>query len=157
MLGRDYEDQICSIARTLETVGERWTLLIIRDVLLGVTRFDDIRRSLGIARNVLTDRLNKLVDAGILERAQYQTQPARYEYQATQQGRELFPVLLALMHWGDRHRAGVDGPPRLARHDACGGDVTLQLACGTCGAVDPASVSVEPGPALTRRADSVSG
>ena len=89
MLKRDYEGQNCSIARALEVVGERWTLLIVRDVFLGLRRFDELQESLGIARNVLTDRLNRLVDEGILERVRYSERPERYEYRLTPKGRDL--------------------------------------------------------------------
>lgn len=147
MLGRRYEDQICSIARTLEIVGERWTLLIVRDALLGLHRFDEFQRSLGIARNVLTDRLASLVAEGILTRTPYQLNPPRYDYRLTDKGRELFTLLLPLMHWGDRHLAGPDGPPRVARHAGCGGAVREHLACESCAqtlGID--EVSVLPGP-----------
>src|SRR5882762_5309247 len=96
MLNREYEGQNCSIARTLEVVGERWTLLIIRDVFLGLRRFEQIQKSLGIARNVLTDRLNRLVDEGILERVRYSERPERYEYRLTQKGRDLHLALAGL-------------------------------------------------------------
>ena len=149
MLGRTYDDQVCSVARALEVLGERWTLLIVRDAMLGLRRFDDLQRSLGVARNVLTDRLGRLVDAGILERVPYQEHPARYEYRLTAMGRELGVPVISLMHWGDRHLAGPAGPPRLTRHHDCGGDVALAFVCTTCGArVAPAEVDVVPGPGL---------
>src|SRR5688572_5843873 len=103
MLQRTYPDQVCSLARALEVLGERWTLLIVRDALLGVTRFDDLLRGLGVARNILTDRLRRLVDAGVLERVEYQQRPPRSEYRLTPVGRELGVAVVALMHWGDRH------------------------------------------------------
>lgn len=131
MLGRTY-DQNCSVARTLELVGERWTFLIIRDALMGVRRFDGFLGRLGIARNVLSDRLNRLVDNGVLERVAYQERPRRHEYQLTPKGRELTPVILTLMEWGDRHLAGEAGPPRVAEHKNCGGHVVSQLVCEEC-------------------------
>src|SRR6266508_1647943 len=109
MLNRTYEGQNCSIARTLELVGERWTLLIIRDAFLGRRRFDQFQQSLGIARNVLSNRLDRLVESEILDRVRYQERPERYENRLTDTGRELSIPLLALMHWGDRHLAP-DGP-----------------------------------------------
>ena len=148
MLGRHYEGQNCSIARTLEIVGERWTMLIIRDALLGRHRFDEFRTSLGIARNILTDRLNRLVDNGILERIRYQDVPPRFDYQLTDRGRELATPILALMHWGDRHVAGRAGPPRLVRHAMCGGEVTERHACAHCGPINGAELTIEPGPGL---------
>src|SRR3981081_4378106 len=98
MLGRTYENQNCSIARTLEVVGERWTLLIIRDALLGLCRFEEFSESLGIPRNILTARLKHLVDHGLLERVRYQDRPQRYEYRLTSDGRELGAAIIALMH-----------------------------------------------------------
>lgn len=125
--------QACSIARALNVVGERWTLLIVRDALLGVTRFDGFLRSLGISRNILADRLNTLVGAGVLDRVPYQERPTRHEYHLTDRGRELVPVLLALMQWGDRHFAGPAGPPRLAEHETCGGPAHAVVDCADCG------------------------
>jgi DNA-binding HxlR family transcriptional regulator len=148
VLGRLYQGQNCSIARTLELVGERWTLLIIRDALLGVRRFDEFLTSLGIARNVLSDRLERLVDNGILERSRYQERPPRWEYHLTARGRELAVAALALMQWGDRHLAGPDGPPRLVRHETCGGHVAQRHVCANCGPVDGAELAILPGPGL---------
>src|SRR5438876_11226190 len=103
MLKRDYEGQNCSIARALEVVGERWTLLIVRDAFLGLRRFEQFQESLGIARNVLTDRLNRLVDEGVLDRVRYSERPERYEYRLTQKGRDLSLALTALRQWGDTY------------------------------------------------------
>ena len=113
MLRRDYDGQNCSIARALEIVGERWTLLIIRDCFLGLRRFEELQQSLGIARNVLTDRLNRLVEEGILERVRYSERPERYEYRLTDKGRELNIALAGLRQWGDKHLSAK--PPRLLR------------------------------------------
>lgn len=149
MLGRTYEDQVCSIARALEVVGERWSLLIVRDAMLGVRRFDDFRDSLGLARNVLADRLRRLVDAGVLERNRYHERPVRYEYQLTDMGRELSAALLALMHWGDRHLPYPAGPPRVSRHAGCGGHLRTQLICADCeGPVDDEAVELIDGPGV---------
>ena len=147
MLGRQYEGQNCSIARTLEVVGERWTLLIIRDALTGIHRFDEFQQSLGIATNVLSNRLDRLVDNGILTRTQYQDRPARFEYHLTGQGRELAVPVLAFMQWGDRHLAGPQGPPRLVRHATCDGVVTERHVCANCGPID-SGISILPGPGL---------
>ena len=114
----DFGDFHCSIARTVDVVGERWTPLILRDVMLGVTRFDDIQRDLGVARNVLAARLDALVEDGILERRAYQEHPVRHEYVLTEKGRELATALLAMMAWGDRWESGGDGPPVQLRHEA---------------------------------------
>lgn len=133
MLGRTYEGQQCSIARSLEVVGERWSLLILRDVLLGVRRFDELQKSLGITRSVLSTRLEHLVCDGVLQRARYQTRPDRYEYQVTEKGLELWPVLMHLLDWGDRHYAGESGPPRVVEHIDCGGRMNRDLCCDRCG------------------------
>ncbi len=148
MLKRDYEGQNCSIARALELVGERWTLLIVRDAFLGLKRFDQFQDSLGIASNVLTSRLDRLVEAGVFERVRYQQRPDRYEYALTKRGRELRTPLLALMQWGD----GLGGePPRLARRKSDGTPVMATLV-GTDGKpVDPSEIEVVPGPGATRR------
>jgi DNA-binding HxlR family transcriptional regulator len=146
VLQRKYDGQNCSIARTLELVGERWSLLIIRDAFLGLRRFDEFQASLGVARNVLSDRLGRLAAAGILQRVRYQQRPERFEYRLTESGRELSVPLLALMHWGDRHLAA-DGPPRIAEHAGCGGAVTEQHVCSECGALLSAGdVHTRPGP-----------
>ena len=116
MLQRTYPDQTCSIARTLEVVGERWTMLVLRDALFGLRRFDEFRSSLGIASNVLAARLDRLCGEGLLERRPYQTRPERHEYLLTEKGRDLAPALLMLMRWGDRHYPDPAGPPRIAEH-----------------------------------------
>lgn len=113
MLRNDYAGQDCSVARALEVVGERWTLLIIRDAFLGLRRFDQFQESLGIARNVLTDRLNRLVEEEILERSRYSERPERYEYRLTRKGRDLGIALAGLRQWGDKYLS--DKPPRITR------------------------------------------
>lgn len=153
MLGRSYDDQVCSVARALEIVGERWTLLIVRDALLGTTRFEEFLGGLGIARNVLADRLQALVCAGILDRTPYRYRPLRHEYQLTTKGRDLGVVVISLMEWGDRYLAGGGGPPRLAEHLGCGGHVTAELMCHSCGRALPAvEVATRPGPGRAARA-----
>jgi DNA-binding HxlR family transcriptional regulator len=148
VLGRTYEGQNCSIARTLEVVGERWTLLIVRDALLGATRFDEFQVSLGIARNVLASRLASLVENGIFDRVMYQHRPVRHEYRLTAKGRDLGVVVIALMQWGDKYEAP-DGAPRIARHNGCGGRVVAQLACRRCGQrVARGGLGFEAGPGL---------
>jgi DNA-binding HxlR family transcriptional regulator len=147
MLPRTYEGQACSIARSLEVLGERWTLLVLREAFRRVRRFEDFQRNLGIARNVLTDRLTRLVDEGILSREAYQDRPVRFEYRLTDKGRELWPVMMTLMQWGDRYYAGDEGAPVVVRHRDCGGEVTDHLKCAKCGAeLGPRDVVAEPGP-----------
>ena len=107
MLKRDYPTQYCPVASTLEVIGERWTLLIVRDVFLGIRRFEDIQRDLGVARNVLQVRLERLVEEGILVKRPYQERPPRSEYRLTEKGADLWPVLVAMLQWGDRH--GLEG------------------------------------------------
>lgn len=150
MLGKAYDNQVCSIARALEVVGERWSLLIIRDALFaGSTRYSDFQRSLGIATNILKDRLDGFVDAGIMRRHQYSEQPELYEYLLTDKGRDLAPALIALTEWGDRWSAPA-GPPILYSHTVCGSGVSHEVVCATCGRVnDPAEVQARPGPGMT--------
>ena len=146
MLRSDYSGQTCSIAATLELIGERWTLLIIRDAFLGIRRFDDFQHRLGIARNVLQSRLERLVDEGVLRRVEYQQRPRRFEYRLTSKGVDLWPVLVTLMKWGDKH-AFPDGPPMIMRHAGCGGEVDDRRMCTECGKpLEAKDVMVEPGP-----------
>jgi DNA-binding HxlR family transcriptional regulator len=141
----------CSIAKTLDVVGEWWTLLILRDAYRGIRRFDEFQASLGLARSVLTARLHKLTDEGILERHQYCDHPARYEYQPTDKGRALFPVIAALMQWGDTWMPGPAGPPTVLVHDTCGHVMHPILTCPHCrGDVTPANTHSEPGPGARR-------
>ena len=149
MLGRTYDTEVCSAARTLELVGERWSLLIVRNALFaGSTRYNDFRKRLGIATNILKSRLDGLVDAGIMERRSYSQNPELYEYLLTAKGRDLAPVLVALTEWGDRW-AAPDGPPVLYIHSVCGDRISEQTICATCGLVhDPAEVEARPGPGM---------
>lgn len=133
MLRHDYEGQHCSIAASLEVIGERWSLLIIRDILLGRRRFSEIQESLGVARNVLSTRLRRLTEAGLIEARQYQEKPARYEYFLTEKGLDLWPVLVALIQWGDRHFPRSDGPPIVIVHRDCGGEIDDHRICTRCG------------------------
>ena len=146
MLKRSYEGQNCSIARTLEIVGERWTLLIIRDVFLGLRRFDQLQESLGVARNVLADRLNRLVAEGILDRVQYSERPPRFEYRLTKKGRELNVALTALRQWGDAHLS--EKPPRLLRQKADRKPVVAALVPRSADVLRPDEVELVPGPGL---------
>jgi DNA-binding HxlR family transcriptional regulator len=131
----------CSIARSLDVIGEGWTILVLRDVFRGIRRFDELQRDLGIATNVLTARLKRLVDEGLLERRRYEQRPPRYEYHLTAKGRDLFPVLIALVNWGDKYLAGSSGPPRVMIHEACGKPTSPILVCSECGeAVGPGAL-----------------
>jgi DNA-binding HxlR family transcriptional regulator len=133
VLGNDYSSQTCSIAGALEVVGERWSLLIVRNVFLGLRRFDQIQSNLGIARNVLQTRLERLVEQGVLERRLYRERPPRHEYRLTQKGLDLWPTIVALMQWGDRYAAPSAGPPVLLEHRGCGGAVDEHRICEKCG------------------------
>lgn len=146
MLPRTYDQITCSIARCLEVLGDRWTLLVVRNALVGMTRFDDFQRNLGLAPNVLSDRLARLCQEGVLERVQYADRPVRHEYVPTAKGRELWSVLTAMLEWGDRYYAP-QGPPRLLLHAGCGGSVVQRLACEQCGKpVAPEEIATAPGP-----------
>jgi len=132
MRWKDVGENRCSVARTLSVIGDPWTLLILRDVFLGIRRFDDFQSRLDVTRHLLADRLKKLVKAGILRREPYQERPTRYEYRLTEKGRDLFPVLMALIKWGDRWMAGPDGPPLEIVHRACGHSMTPEMVCPYC-------------------------
>jgi DNA-binding HxlR family transcriptional regulator len=147
MLKSTYDDQVCSVARTLEVVGERWTMLILREVFLGVRRFDEIQEDLGVARNILATRLQKLVDRGVLEKRRPDDRPNGHaEYFLTDRGLDLWPVLHSLLTWGDAHDAPA-GPPMLLEHKGCGGAVDAHRLCGACGErLTAREVRARPGP-----------
>jgi DNA-binding HxlR family transcriptional regulator len=139
----------CSVGRAMDILGERWTFLILRESFYGVRRFSDMQRNLGIARNILSSRLQTLVAARILERRRYQDDPERYEYRLTPTGRDLYPAIIAIMRWGDEHLCG-HNPPVQLRH-SCGELADPVLVCGHCGKpMHPHDVTPVPGPgALT--------
>lgn len=120
------------MARTLEVVGEKWALLAVREVFLGNRRFDEMVRRTGAPRDTLNARLRTLVDAGIMERRQYNEHPPRYEYLLTEAGRDLYPIVLTLLRWGDDHLAGPEGPPVVLAH-RCGAELHAQVCCQACG------------------------
>ncbi len=147
MLNHDYPGQTCSIAESLEVIGERWSLLIVRDVLNGNRRFGQIQSSLGVARNVLSARLQRLVAEGILVRRPYQQSPERFEYFLTEKGLDLWPALIALLNWGDRYSSNPDGPPKIIIHKECGGRVSERGICEDCGKTLHARDAIQvPGP-----------
>lgn len=142
----------CSVAQTLEVVGEWWSLLIVRDALLGVSRFDDFQRHLGISRNVLNDRLARLVDQGVLEKVRYQDHPPRYDYRLTEKGRDLWEVLDAMRRWGDRWEVPAAGPPADLVHRPCGHVIDVELRCSECGEVlEQRDLRLVPGPGADER------
>lgn len=136
----------CSIARSLEILGEWWTLLIVRDAFLGIRRFDDFQRDLGISRNILSDRLATLVEHRVLERRRYQEHPERFEYRLTEKGVDLYPVIVSLLRWGDKWESP-NGPPLRLVHEVCGHDSQAELVCSHCGEpLDPRQVRPRYGP-----------
>ena len=156
MLRRDYPALDCSVAKALEVIGERWSLLIVRSVMHGNRRFGEMQESLGIARNVLSARLQRLVDEEILERRAYQESPPRYEYFLTQKGLDLWPALIALLNWGDRYSPSPEGPRRLIVHKECGGTVSERGICESCGKVLTARDAKQvPGPGAKAEADAL--
>ena len=137
----------CSIARTLDVIGEPWSPLILRDVFVGVTRFDQLQDELGVSRKVLTERLKWLVEQDVLTRKQYSDRPPRYEYLLTTKGLELCDLLLVMTAWGDRWTAGSDGPPVLYRHQDCGQVSHVELHCANCDhPMRATDIDVLPGP-----------
>jgi DNA-binding HxlR family transcriptional regulator len=123
----------CSLARALAVVGDRWTMLILREAFLGTRRFDGFHTRLQIARRILTERLAALVEDGILVRIPYQSNPVRHDYRLTEKGLALYPVLLSLVHWGDLYAPSENGPPIRHRHKACGQIFHSVLTCSECG------------------------
>ncbi|MFF1304597.1 winged helix-turn-helix transcriptional regulator [Streptomyces sp. NPDC058307] len=123
----------CSIARTMDLLGDWWTPLVLREAFYGIRRFDSFQESLGIARNTLTDRLRRLVGEGLLEKRPYQTEPVRYDYVLTEKGRDFYGVLLVMNRWGDRWLAGEAGPPVVTRHEVCGQETHAEVVCAGCG------------------------
>ena len=128
----DFQGMQCSIAQTLNLIGEWWTPLILRDIFYGIRRFEGLLAHLGISRNILTDRLQTLVDNGILERKPYQTNPERFEYMLTERGIDLYPILISLMAWGDRWLPGEEGPPVELIHKECGKPANPEIVCAHC-------------------------
>ncbi|MCK9897890.1 helix-turn-helix domain-containing protein [Frankia sp. AgB32] len=150
-----YDSETCSIARTLALVGDRWSLLVLRDVANGVRRFDELADHLGVARNVLSERLRRLTAAGLLDRVPYQDEGARarHEYRLSGPGRELAVLLVAFLTWGDRHLAGPQGPPAVIRHADCGAPVHVTLRCEDGHDLGPRPrLRLEPGPGSRPRA-----
>ena len=129
---KSFAEMDCSVAQCLEVVGEWWSMLILRDAFLGVSRFDQFQTRLGISRNILQQRLARLVDAGVLVRVPYSEHPPRYDYRLTDKGRDLWPVITAMRQWGDRH-AAPDGPPVQVVHKGCGRVSEAVLVCSSCG------------------------
>jgi len=142
-----FGEMACSIARTMDVVGEPWSPLIVRNIYIGISRFDELQRSLGLSRKVLAERLRWLTEHGVLEKRAYSTRPPRYEYALTAKGLELFEVLMVMVRWGDKWLAGDAGPPVLYRHHACGRIGHVELRCSECGEpMGATDIDVLPGP-----------
>lgn len=141
------EEERCSVARTVAVIGDRWTLLVLRDCFLRVRRFEDFQARLGVTRHVLADRLKKLVRYGVLRRVPYQERPRRYEYLLTQKGLDLHPVMMSIVHWGDVHMSDERGRPLLHEHKNCGKLFDPVMTCSECGEpLSAKAVHVHPGP-----------
>jgi len=147
MRWNELSEENCSMARTVSVIGDRWTLLILRDCFLRVRRFEDFQERLGITRPILANRLKKLVDEFVLVKVPYQQRPPRYEYRLTQKGLDLYPIVMAIVHWGDVHMAGKKGRPMLHTHHLCGKDFDPLMVCSECGEpLTARQVRVRPGP-----------
>jgi len=147
MRWKKLENEACSVARTVSVIGDRWTLLILRDCFLRVRRFDAFQARLGITRPLLAIRLRKLVKDGVLTKVPYQQRPTRYEYRLTPKGLDLYPIVMSIVHWGDVHMSGRKGRPLLHEHVACGKTFDPVMTCSKCGEVlDPRAVHVHRGP-----------
>ncbi len=152
MRWNDIDQMTCSLARTLSVIGDRWTMLILRDAFLGVRRFEDFEKDLKMPRHRLSERLRKLVEQNALTRVQYQTRPRRFEYRLTEKGVDLYPVIVSLMNWGDRWMAGADGPPVELIHRNCGKQIVPALKCPECDEeIRAREMTARPGPALRKR------
>jgi DNA-binding HxlR family transcriptional regulator len=152
MKWQSLEEEPCSLARAVAVIGDRWTLLILRDCFLRRRRFEALQASLGITRHLLAHRLKKLVRFGVLRRVPYQHAPKRHEYLLTQKGLDLYPVLMALVHWGDTHMLDERGRPVLHEHRRCGKRFDPIMVCSECRApLSPQEVRVHPGPGAPGR------
>jgi DNA-binding HxlR family transcriptional regulator len=129
----EIDQQDCSVAQALSVVGDRWTMLILKEAFMRVRRFEDFQERTGAPRPILAERLKTLVDDGVLEKRLYSERPDRFEYRLTEKGRDLWPVLISLLRWGDRWMTGRNGPPVEIRHRACGHAIHPELACPECG------------------------
>ena len=149
MRWQDIDQQVCAVARTLAVVGDRWTLLILRDAFMGTRRFEDFQRQLGVSRHRLSDRLNKLVEAEIFRREPYQQRPLRHEYRLTRKGLALYPVMMELAQWGNEWADDGNGPPVVYQHRRCGHIVRPVMSCSECGErLQPGEVTPMIGPGL---------
>jgi DNA-binding HxlR family transcriptional regulator len=133
MKWEELAEQPCSVARTLAVIGDRWTMMILRDCFLGIRRFEAFQTRLGISRSIVADRLRLLAAEGVLRREAYQAHPARFEYRLTDKGLDLYPIIMAIVRFGDTHYAGPEGPPVRHRHKSCDHVFTATMTCSECG------------------------
>jgi DNA-binding HxlR family transcriptional regulator len=146
---KDFPRDSCAVGAALEDLGDRWTMLVLREAFFGVRRFEQLRKNTGAAKNILADRLSRLVDAGILYRQRYSERPPRDEYRLTEKGVDLWPVMIALSQWGGKWGDLELGPAIALRHRGCGAVMEPRMACPECGEpLDARGVHVEPGPAM---------
>jgi DNA-binding HxlR family transcriptional regulator len=146
----------CTIARSVDLLGEGWTLLVIRQACLGTRRFEDFQRELAIGRNILTLRLNRLVDEGLLRRVEYQQRPVRHEYRLTEKGRDVYPILAAMAAYGDKWLVGPEGTPLVLHHTGCDHDMHAMVTCSKCAQpIDVREVQARPGPGFAAAASDV--
>ena len=151
MKWKELEEEPCSMARTIGVIGDRWTLLILRECFLRTRRFEGFQSALGITRHLLAERLKKLVRQGILRRVPYQESPKRHEYILTQKGLDLYPIMMAIVHWGDTHMVDERGRPLLHLHRNCGKNFDPVMVCSECGEpVLAKEVHTHPGPGARR-------
>ena len=154
----EIDQQVCSVARALSVVGERWTLLILRDAFMGTRRFDKFQHNLGITRHRLSERLGKLVDQGVLTKVPYHDRPVRYEYRLTRKGLALYPVMMELAQWGNEWADDGNGPPVTYHHRRCGHTARPVMSCSECGErLQPGEVTPMIGLGLAAALDGASG
>lgn len=154
----DIDQQVCAVARTLSVVGDRWSLLIIRDAFLGTRRFADFQRQLGVTKHRLSDRLSQLVDAGVFKRVPYQEKPRRFEYRLTKKGVELYPIVMSMAMWGSKWMDDGNGAPVEYVHADCGHKTQPYLCCSECGeAIAPQAITPVLGPGLLKAFDAGRG
>ena len=147
----DTSEWPCTIAQSVNVLGDHWNLLIIRQACMGTRRFDDFQAALGIGRNILTGRLQLLIDEGLLTRTEYQPNPPRFEYRLTDKGRDVYPILAAMAAWGDKWLVGPEGSPLTLHHDSCGNDMHAVVGCSECGQpLHVRAVKARPGPGYPR-------
>lgn len=147
MRWEELQEETCSVARTLSVIGDRWTLMILRDAFLRVRRFEDFQKKLGISRHRLSERLKKLVAQGVLKKKEYQSNPRRYEYRLTEKGLDLYPVIMMMVRWGDKWMDDGEGAPMIYKHQGCGEYFAPEISCSECHEpLNPREVAPEFGP-----------